>query len=137
MSALPFRTFVKRSQTREVRDLPSSFLGRALTVTGVLETDGELRVFGKVLGRIGADRLILETDGFVQGDVIARDVHVGGRLAGRIFALNVTLESSAEITGRVFHNTAAVARGARLDGRMPWRPLSYFEALEQLPEYRP
>ena len=55
---------------------------------------------------------------------------------GRVFALNVTLESSAEITGRVFHNTITVARGARIDARMPWRPPSYFETLDQLPETR-
>jgi hypothetical protein len=48
----------------------------------------------------------------------------------------VTLESSAEITGRVFHNTITVARGARIDARMPWRPPSYFETLDQLPETR-
>jgi cytoskeletal protein CcmA (bactofilin family) len=63
-------------------------------------------------------------------------VRIEGRLEGRIFALNVVLDSAAEVTGRIFHNTITVAKGARIDARMPWRPPSYFEALEQLPEVR-
>lgn len=115
-------------------DLPASQLGSALTVTGLLETEGELRVHGSVLGRINAERLVLCPRGYVEGDIVARDVHIGGRLNGRVFALNVTLDESADVSGRIFHNTVTVAKGARFDGRMPWRPPSYFEALDQLPE---
>ena len=73
----------------------------------------------------------------MNGDVVARDVHISGRLTGRIFALHVTLDSSADVTGRIFHHEVTVAEGARVDGRMPWRPPSYFESLKQLPEPRP
>ena len=117
--------------------LPPSQVGRALKVTGTLETEGELYVHGAVSGRINAFRLVLGTHGSVEGDVVAREVHVEGRLNGRIFALNVTVEETAHVTGRIFHNTVTVARGAHVDGRMPWRPPSYFETLTQLPETRP
>jgi hypothetical protein len=46
------------------------------------------------------------------------------------------LESSADVTGRIFHHEVTVAKGARIDARMPWRPPSYFETLTQLPESR-
>jgi cytoskeletal protein CcmA (bactofilin family) len=117
--------------------VPSSQIGRAMKVTGTLETEGELYVHGTVTGRINALRLILGSHGSVEGDVVAREVHIEGRLNGRIFALNVTVESSANVTGRIFHNTVTVAKGAHIDGRMPWRPPSYFETLTQLPETRP
>ena len=81
-------------------------------------------------------RLVVGAGGFLEGDVIARDVHVEGRLEGRIFALNVTLDSTAEVNGRIFHNTITFSKGARIDARMPWRPPSYFETLETLPEAR-
>ena len=119
---------------REQAELPVSRLGRALTVRGVLDTEGELRVDGSVLGRINADRFVLGVDGYVEGDVLARDAQIGGRFSGRIFALNVALGSSAEITGRVFHHTVTVANGARIEGRMPWRPLNFFQSLKQIPE---
>jgi cytoskeletal protein CcmA (bactofilin family) len=129
--------FARQTQARPEDDpLPASKVGRTLTVKGVLDTEGELYVHGYVCGRINAYRLILGSLGSVEGDVVATDVLIGGRLTGRIFAPNVTLEDSANITGKVFHTTATVAKGARVDGRMPWRPTSYFETLEQLPEAR-
>ncbi|MBU6297534.1 MAG: polymer-forming cytoskeletal protein [Alphaproteobacteria bacterium] len=136
MSALSLSSLVKPPRRDDAEELPVSHLGRALTVRGVLDTEGEIRVHGKVLGRINADCLVLDTGGLVEGDIVARDVRVSGRLNGRIFALHVTLDSSADITGRVFHHTLTMAKGARVEGRMPWRPLNYFETLEQLPETR-
>jgi cytoskeletal protein CcmA (bactofilin family) len=136
MSALPRSILAKPPRARDAEELPVSHLERALIVKGVLDTEGEIRIRGTVLGRINADRLLLDTGGRVEGDVVARDVRVGGRLNGRIFALHVVLDSSADVSGRIFHHTITVAKGARIDGRMPWRPLNYFEALEQLPEAR-
>lgn len=114
----------------------TSHLSKAMVVRGDLESDGEVHIHGSVLGQVCADRLVVGASGYLEGDIIARDVRIEGRLAGRIFALNVTLDSEAEVTGRIFHNTITVAKGARIDARMPWRPPSYFETLEQLPEAR-
>jgi cytoskeletal protein CcmA (bactofilin family) len=124
-------------RSRDMQEVELSHLGSSLTVRGVLDTDGEVFIQGSVLGRIKAERFILGYGGYVEGDVVARDVLIGGRLSGRVFALNVTLDSSADITGRIFHNTVTVAKGARIDGRMPWRPLNYFDSLDQLAEELP
>lgn len=90
-----------------------------------------------VEGRISAGRLLVGSSGYVKGDVAAKDVQIGGCFVGRVFALNVTLHNTAKVEGRIFHHTATVARGALIVGRMPWRPLNYFEELEQLPEKQP
>ena len=137
MPALPFQNLSKPPRGREAETLPTSQLGTALTVKGVLDTEGEVQIHGNVQGRINAERLVLGECGVIEGDIVARDVRIGGRLNGRVFALNVTLDDTADVSGRIFHNTVTVARGARFEGRMPWRPPSYFEALDQLPETRP
>lgn len=137
MSALPITNPGKIPHGQDGVALPVSELGTAFRVKGLLETEGDLYVYGKVLGRINARRVIVGVHGAVEGDVVARDVRIAGRLIGRVFALNVTVEASADIEGRIFHHTIAVERGARIDGRMPWRPPSYFETLDQLPETRP
>ena len=113
-----------------------SFLGPGVGIHGVLEIDGEIVVSGLVRGRIAALRLVIAAGGHVEGDVIAREVVIHGRMNGRVFAPAVTIEASAEVEGRIFHTTVAVAQGARVNGRMPWRPASYFETLDQLPETR-
>lgn len=100
----------------------------------MLETNGELHVHGTVVGQITADCLVLAIGCDVEGDVRAREVRIGGKFNGRIYALDVALDSSAEVTGRVFHHNVTVAKGARIDGRMPWRPLNFFESLSKIPE---
>jgi cytoskeletal protein CcmA (bactofilin family) len=138
MPSSPLAQFVRKPSGRPAEAvLPASELGRALTVKGQLETEGELRIYGNVQGRIDADRLVVAVGGAIEGDVVARDVRIGGRLNGRVFALNVTIDDGADVNGRIFHNTVTVAKGARFEGRMPWRPINYFEALDQLPETRP
>ena len=89
-----------------------------------------------VAGRIAALRLVIAAGGLVEGDIIAREVVITGRLLGRVFAPTVAIEDGADIEGRIFHTNVTVARGARFNGRMPWRPLSYFENLTTLPEVR-
>lgn len=137
MSALPRRTLVKPPAVRAGELLPTSHLGRAMTIKGVLDTDGEVHVHGKILGRINADKIVVGSGGYVEGDMVARDVRICGRLNGRVFAFSVTLDESADIIGRIFHHKATVAKGARIDGRMPWRPLNYFESFDQPPENQP
>lgn len=117
--------------------VPPSFLGRGVDVQGALEINGELVISGLVKGRIAALKLVITADGCVEGDVIAREVIINGRLNGRVFAPTVAIEAGAEIEGRIFHTNVTVAQGARVSGRMPWRPISYFETLDQLPEVRP
>lgn len=137
MSALPQRALIRTQPRRSEAALPLSRIGTGLTITGSLETDGELHVHGKVQGSLCADRLVLARDGEVEGDIVARDARICGRVNGRVFALNVTVDSTADITGRIFHHTVEVARGARVDARMPWRPLNFFETLKQIPETQP
>ena len=123
------------SRKSKLRNRPS-FLGHGIAIHGVLEIDGELVVSGQVMGRIAALRLVIAADGHVEGDIIAREVVIAGRLIGRVFAPTVAIEDGAEVEGRIFHTNVTVARGAHITGRMPWRPLSYFETLDKLPEVR-
>ncbi len=130
---------VPRSGVRtipEEADGPPSFLGPGVAIQGELEINGELVISGRVGGRIAALKLVIAAGGYVEGDIVAREVVIHGRLNGRVFAPNVTIEASAEVEGRIFHTQVSVARGARVNGRMPWRPTSYFDTLDQLPENR-
>lgn len=136
MSAQPSVSPGKPPRPREGGASSLSELSRTFRVKGLLETDGDLHIHGTVLGRINAASVVVGAQGVIEGDIVAHDVRVAGRVTGRIFALNVTVEATADIDGRIFHHTIAVERGARIDGRMPWRPPSYFETLDELPETR-
>ena len=136
MFALTRRPDARIAPARGV-ELPPSYLSHGIRVRGVLEIEGELTICGIVAGRIAALKLIIAPDGRVEGDIVAREVVIAGRLKGRVFAPTVSVEDSADVDARIFHHTVTVAHGARFEGRMPWRPLNFFETLDQLPETQP
>jgi len=113
---------------------PPSRLSRTLNVTGDIVAQGELTIDGMVTGSVRAQRFVLGPDGVFEGDVLALEAEIHGRLNGRVFASKVSLAATCHVTGRVFHHTIEVARGAFIDGRMPWRPPTYFETLDEIPE---
>ncbi len=115
---------------------PSSFLGRGVAIRGALEIEGELVISGLVTGRVSALKLLIAADGFVEGDIVAREVVIAGHLYGRVFAPDIVVEASAVVEGRLFHTNLTVVQGARVTGRTPWRPVSYFDTLDKLPEVR-
>ena len=135
MLALARRTNGKPYRDRA--DLTPSHLGRAVVARGLLEAEADLHIHGIVVGRINAVRLVLEPGSQMEGDIVAEDVRIAGRFLGRVFAPNVAIDGTADVSGRIFHTTITVARGARVDGRMPWRPVSFFETLDELPETQP
>jgi cytoskeletal protein CcmA (bactofilin family) len=137
MFALSRRSDASLAHARGGIEFPPSYLRSSLRIRGVLEAECELTIGGLVEGRIAALKLIIAPGGHVEGDIVAREVVIGGSLKGRVFAPTVTVEATAHIDGRIFHHTISVARGAHFDGRMPWRPVSYFETLDQLPETQP
>jgi hypothetical protein len=136
MTIPPVRAFRTTPRDPRMAESPASHLGKALTVEGFLETDGDLHMHGRVFGWVCADRLVLSSRGYLNGDVVARAVHFGGRLTGPIFAINV-----AGHIGRCyrpdFSPRSHGRRGARVDAGMPRRPPSYFESFKQIPEPRP
>lgn len=132
MTASQRRTDMRPAFSSEMAT--SSHLGAASKVSGTLDASGELHIHGLVTGRINADRLVIETGGIVEGDIVANEVRIAGKLVGRVFAPTVSIDETADIVGRVFHTTVTAARGHKLEGRMPWRPPSYFQTLDQLPE---
>jgi cytoskeletal protein CcmA (bactofilin family) len=137
MLAQARRSPAQQPDSAHATEAPPSLLGPHTRITGILEMDGELVISGRVTGKIAAQKLIIAAGGFVEGDIVAGEVVIRGQFNGRVFAPTVTIEDGAEVDGRIFHTHVTMARGARFTGRMPWRPISYFETLDKLPEARP
>ena len=98
MLKMTHRTEVPRGRTlQEEAEAPPSFLGPGVGIEGALEIQGELVVSGLVRGRIAALKLVIAAGGTVEGDIVAREVVIAGRLNGRVFAPTVSIEASAEV----------------------------------------
>lgn len=97
-----------------------SVIADRLTVRGELETDGTVRVEGRVEGprhRVGT--LVVGAGGYVVGDVEARDVVVAGQIQGNVHASGrLEIEAGASVLGSIHANVMVLREGATIHGQV-------------------
>lgn len=91
-----------------------------LTIRGELDTDGTVRVEGRVEGPSHrAGTLIVGAGGFIIGDVDARDVVVAGQIQGNVHASGrLEIEAGASIIGEIRANVMVLREGATVHGQI-------------------
>jgi cytoskeletal protein CcmA (bactofilin family) len=93
-----------------------SVLSSDLTIVGNVRSSGDIQVEGTVEGDVRAQMLIVGESATVKGEVIAEEVIVHGRVAGRLRGLKVRLSTSARCEGDIIHKTIAIESGAHFEG---------------------
>ena len=93
-----------------------SILSADLSVKGSIASEGEVQLDGSVDGDVRAVTLTIGEEASVNGEVIAENVVVRGRIVGSIRARQVQLASTARVEGDIIHATLAVESGAYFDG---------------------
>jgi cytoskeletal protein CcmA (bactofilin family) len=88
-----------------------------LTITGNLDSKGEVQLDGEVHGDIHAASIIVGEQGNITGNVIANDIIVRGKVGGSIKGNTVTVQASSRIEGDIFHKLLAIEQGAYFEGR--------------------
>jgi cytoskeletal protein CcmA (bactofilin family) len=94
----------------------ASVLSSDLTIQGNVLTSGDIQIEGTVEGDIRAHTLVVGESATVKGEVIAEEVVVHGRVAGRLRGLKVRLSASARCEGDIIHKTIAIESGAHFEG---------------------
>jgi cytoskeletal protein CcmA (bactofilin family) len=95
---------------------PASTLSADLHITGNLKTSGDINIEGTVDGDIRAHLLTIGEGATVNGECIADDVVVHGRVVGTVRGLKVRLTSTARVEGDIIHKTIAIESGAHFEG---------------------
>ena len=114
---------------RETSPIPStnfSAFDSHIAVTGDLETDGALRIDGRLEGTIRrADLIVVGQGASVVGDITAREVIVGGAVTGNIFAAQRTeLQSTGIVAGDIRSAAILIHEGGVVQGRLYIHPIS-------------
>jgi cytoskeletal protein CcmA (bactofilin family) len=130
MKALRFPgTWLRARGEGEATAFPSSILAKGMTAVGRLNCRGKIFIHGTVEGDVHAPQIVVGSDGYVRGTLVAHEALIQGRIDGHILAFRVMVEGTAVIHGQIFHHELEMAAEAFLDGRAPWRPVNYFEHL--------
>ncbi len=93
-----------------------SVLSSDLTITGNVQSTGDIQVEGTVDGDIRAAYLTVGETATIKGEIVADEVVVHGRVAGRIRGSKIRLSASARVEGDIVHKTIAIESGAHFEG---------------------
>lgn len=97
-----------------------SIIGPGMTVVGDCDTDGTIRIDGKVQGTIRAGKaVVVGKDGIVEGEIRTQDAVVSGSVEGTLTAESrLELQSTCRIQGEIFARRMQLEEGAVLNGKV-------------------
>lgn len=108
----------------ETRPQPSKRGGRAATsilsaglkIDGRLKCEGDIQVDAEIDGNIESDMVTIGRSGVINGDLLADEVTISGRIIGDIRARKVKITGTAHVEGDIHHSALSVEPGAYVDG---------------------
>jgi cytoskeletal protein CcmA (bactofilin family) len=111
--------------TRDPQSLPysassptgSSTIGEDLVISGNVTSSSALHIAGQVHGDVRCASLVLDENAVVEGNVVAEDVVIRGRLIGSARGVRVILRSTSHVEGDLLHTHLAMEEGAYFEGR--------------------
>ena len=105
---------------RKSDQMPFSIIAKDMAIVGDMETEGVVRIEGRIRGTVRAGSQVLVGQGaLLEGDLHTREAVVGGEVVGSIHALErVELQATASVTGNIHTPRIAVMEGGRVSGEV-------------------
>ena len=96
----------------------SNIIGKGTTLTGDIESYGNIRIEGRVVGNIKTkSKVALGKSSQVEGNIIAQNAEIEGTVKGKIEISDVlTLKPTSVINGDILTNKIIVESGASFNG---------------------
>ena len=93
-----------------------SIVAQDVTIEGNITASGELHIDGTVYGSVRAKSCVIDMNGFVQGEIIAEEIFIRGRVIGPIRGVHVNLYAGAQVEGDILNETISIENGANIYG---------------------
>jgi cytoskeletal protein CcmA (bactofilin family) len=110
----------KQQKNQMAQDITSSSntVGKGTTINGDLETFGNIRIDGKVIGNIKTkSKLVLGGTSHIEGNVLAQNAEIEGEVKGVVEITELlVLKPSAVVQGDIITNKLIVESGATFNG---------------------
>ena len=103
------------SSLRAQPDIVTTF-GSGMLVTGNVVAAGAVQIFGRVIGDVRAEHLIIGQGAYVEGTVTARDAVVQGTFKGTLYANAVKLQGEALVQGEVYNKSLSIEPNVVFEG---------------------
>ena len=101
----------------ELRD-SSNNIGKGTVLEGDIQTYGNIRVEGKVVGNIKSkSKAVLSDTGSIEGDMLAQNAEIAGEVKGSVEVSEILiLKPSAIVHGDILTNKLVIESGANFNG---------------------
>ncbi|HEU5447687.1 MAG TPA: polymer-forming cytoskeletal protein [Acidimicrobiia bacterium] len=108
---------LKRRRTDQI---PFSIIASDMAVIGDLETEGVVRIEGRVRGNVKVGSQILVAQGAtIEGDLHTQEAVIAGTVTGAIHASDrVELQGTAVVAGDIYTARIAIVEGAKVAGEV-------------------
>ena len=110
----------KKQDDKDKEELSNArnIIGKGTTLNGDLETFGNIRIEGKIIGNVKTkSKLIIGHSSHVEGNVVAQNADIEGHIIGNLDVSEVLiLKSTASINGDITTNKLVVESGATFNG---------------------
>ena len=105
---------------RRTDQIPFSIIASDMTVIGDLETEGVVRVEGRVRGTVRVGSQVLVAQGAViEGDLHTQEAVIAGQINGAIHARErVELQATAMVEGDILTPRISIIEGAKVTGEV-------------------
>lgn len=95
-----------------------SIIGPGMRVVGDCETNGTVRIEGRIEGSVKTGKaVVVGKEGVVEGDILTQDAVISGTVLGTVTAESrLELQATARIEGEVRARRMQLEEGAQLSG---------------------
>lgn len=95
-----------------------NMLGAGTTIKGDVQTNGDFRVDGTLVGSIHSKgKIVIGETGNIDGEVVCRNADVSGKVKAQITVSELlTLKSTARLTGEITTSKLSIEPGAKFSG---------------------
>ncbi len=100
------------------KPIQHSVIGPDLVITGDLVSTGDIRIDGRVDGKICCRTLTLGSRPVINSAISAETVRICGTFSGEVKATKVVLTSTAKVTGDIAQDILEIESGASLEGQV-------------------
>src|ERR687890_2078283 len=121
---------------RKSDQIPFSIIASDMTVIGDLETDGVVRIEGRIRGTVRVGSQVLVAQGAViEGDLHTQEAVIAGQVSGAIHARErVELLATAMVAGDILTPRISIIEGARVTGEVKMDAAKRSEPGENSPQ---
>lgn len=112
---MDIKNFKKTVQESPVRNI----IGQGTTIKGDIETIGDFRIDGQLIGSIKVSgRIVVGPTGIVKGSIVCQNADISGNVQAGIKTEELTsMKATSNIEGDLLTSRLAIEVGARFSGK--------------------